>query len=62
MVFPVQLTTIRPYPVDPYFCYMCDHAYVYHVFKTLSKVNIFYYTRRMSARVDMCVAASLRCS
>ena len=22
----------QPYPVDPYFCYMCDHTYI-HVLK-----------------------------
>ena len=31
-IFPVQLTTVQdcqPYPVDPYFCYMCDHTYIH---------------------------------
>ena len=23
----------QPYPVDPYYCYMCDHTYV-HIYKS----------------------------
>ena len=36
----------QPYPVDPYFCYMCDHTYTYTyillLFTLLININLLF--------------------
>ena len=27
----------QPYPVDPYFCYMCDHTYIHTVQQSIDQ-------------------------